>query len=358
MKRALGMAPCLSSLGHDVTIYLQDDPDNRKAVATHSNYKSVYYTSTSPQDERNCKQAFLEVNQFDIVYICGLGVRNAIFPARLSNSFVLMDHSELESSFRGTSLPRKILQTCLEWWSILAYEGSVVASRYLEFLFLQRLHRLGLRRPILYLPYAYDPDSFEASYPDLLNFQSRYIGRKIIVYMGGLYQAYGCFEMLESFQLLAQKDSDFIVFILGKGPEEKRAIDFVKQHCLEEYVQFKGYVPELEIPTFLYGADVLLCPLHDTVTDWARCPSKLLMYMATQKPIVTCAVGEALEYLKNDGFYYEPDCIDSMVHTIQKAMNASDTWMPSYDPKQHTWEKRAHTWLNWVYRIKPKFEHR
>lgn len=353
MKRALGMATPLCSLKHDVTIYLQNSPDNIEAVKNSLGTKAIYFQSSSALHERNQKQIFLEENQFDVIHICGLGVRNTIFPQRLKNSLVLMDHPELESSFKRVFIGRRLFQAFLEWWSLFAYDGSIVVSRYLEFLFRRRLHRLNAKRPILWLPYAYDPLSFVAKNTNISSLRSSYSERKIIVYMGGLYQNYGCFEMLEAFRILAQRRSDFVALILGNGTEKDRVIDFIKKHSLEQWVDFKGYIPEAEIPTFLYGADVLLSPLNDTVTDWARCPSKLLMYMATKKPIVTCAIGEAWEYLKNDGFYYEPSSVDSMVATIEKAISASDTWIPKYDSIEHTWEQRVHTWLDWVYYIRP-----
>jgi glycosyltransferase involved in cell wall biosynthesis len=353
MKRALGMATPLSSLGHDITIYLQDADENREAIEKYLDVKAAYFSPGSLQYERNQKQLFLKNNHFDVIHICGLGFRNAIFPQSLKNSLVIMDHSELESSFKGVSIIRRLLQAFLEWWSLFAYEGSIAASRYLEFLFRRRLHRFGLQRSLLWLPYAYDPFSLVQTDISVSSLRNSYPGQKIIVYLGGLYQNYGCFEMLEAFRILAQQGSDFVALILGKGPEKDKAIEFIKKHGLEQWVELKGYIPEAEVPNFLYGADVLLSPLNDTVTDWARCPSKLLMYMATKKPIVTCAIGEAWEYLKSDGFYYQPNSVDSMATAIKKAMSESDIWIPNYDPSQHTWEQRVHTWLDWVYRINP-----
>lgn len=355
MKRAFGMANPLTDLGHQVTIHLQDSADNREAVARYPAVKATYFQPGSALYERRQKQAFVRQNEFDVIHICGLGFRNAINPQGINKSLFLMDHVELESSLSEISLPRKLSLYFLEWKSLLAYEGSIVASRYLEYLFRRRLHRLGLRCPILWFPYAYDSYSFAPTDNSIAKLRASYPETKLIVYMGGLYQNYGCFEMLEAARLLQQQRSDFVFLILGKGPEQAIAKKFVQEHSLQEWVKFQGYVPEAELPTFLYGADVLLSPLHDTVTDWARCPSKILMYMATQKPIVTCRIGEAWEYLQEDGFYYEPNSVASMVATINKAMSVSHFWMPIYDPNEHTWKKRVNTWLDWIYRIRPEF---
>lgn len=353
MKRALFMANPLYLLGHEVIIYAQDDDNNKKVIETLEGVKAFYFQPASAIQERNQKQAFLKENNFDVIHICGLGVRNAIFPKYLENSVVIMDHSELESSFKEVIFTRRIFQNFLEWWSLLTYDASILASKYLEFLFRRRLHRLNLQRSLLYLPYAHDPATSPLLNWNISSLRNKYYNRKIVVYIGKLYKKYGCFEMLEAFRMMAEENIDFVALIIGNGSEKNKAIDFVKQHKLERFVEFKGYVPEEEIPLFLYSADVLLSPLNDTVADWARCPSKLFMYMTTKKPIVTCAIGEAYEHLKNDGFYYQPNSIDSMVCAIQQAINQSDTWIPNYNPIHHTWHQRVNTWLNWVYSVKP-----
>ena len=346
MKRAFGMTKPLIASGHEVTIYLQDAIDNKEAISQCPGVSAKYFQPGSLLHERKQKQIFLQQHHFDIVHICGLGFRNAVLPT--NKTFTIMDHVELESSLVGVPIARRFSQFVLEGWSLLAYSGSVAASKYLENLFYRRLNRITQKRPILYLPYAYDPTSLSIKDDSVQDLCTAYPGKKIIVYMGGIYRNYGCFEMLESFRTLSNQRNDFVALMLGRGPDMSSAVEFVKEHQLEQSIKFKGYVPEEEIPTFLYGADVLLSPLNDTISDWARCPSKLLMYIATQKPIVTCAIGEAWEYLGEDGFYYEPNSIDSMTNAIERAIEIEDSWQPAYDPHQHTWEVRVKTWLEWI----------
>lgn len=138
MKRALGMANPLTALGHEVTICLQEAEENKEAMARCPDSKSFYYQAGFALQELSQKQAFLKEFSFDVIHICGLGNRNAIFPKSLKNSLVIMDHSELESSMGESPLRRRIFQAYLEWYSLFAYEASIVASRYLEFLFRRR----------------------------------------------------------------------------------------------------------------------------------------------------------------------------------------------------------------------------
>jgi glycosyltransferase involved in cell wall biosynthesis len=349
MKRAFGMANPLIEQGHYVTIVLQDSIDNRKAMEYCPSANAFYYQAGSANYERSQKREFLQENCFDVVHICGLGWRNALHHKSSSSTFTIMDHVELESSLSGISHLRRLLQFLLEAWSLLSYDGSVLASKYLEFLFRRRLHRLGKNRQLLYLPYAYDPQrlSLDQHKVDILH--DSYPDHKLVIYMGGIYRNYGCFEILDALPILIKEYQKVKVLFIGRGPDKEEAIQYAISHGMDSFVEFKGYLHEDEIPTYLYGADVLLSPLHDTVADWARCPSKLLMYMATQKPIVTCCIGEAREYLGNDGFYYQPNSPSSLASTILQALNKSESgWKPSYDINCHTWETRVKAWLKWI----------
>ena len=92
MKRAFGMANPLCLLEHEVTICLQESEDNREAMSRCPLAQAYYYQAGSALYERRQKQTFLEQSSFDIIYICGLGVGNAINTKPLKSSFVLMDH--------------------------------------------------------------------------------------------------------------------------------------------------------------------------------------------------------------------------------------------------------------------------
>jgi glycosyltransferase involved in cell wall biosynthesis len=53
-----------------------------------------------------------------------------------------------------------------------------------------------------------------------------------------------------------------------------------------------GRIPYECVPEHLAAADVLLLPLANTAHNRARLPQKLLDYMASGRPIVSCNVGE------------------------------------------------------------------
>ena len=116
---------------------------------------------------------------------------------------------------------------------------------------------------------------------------------------------------------------------------------------LENQVEFPGYVPETEISSYFAVASVFLCPLRDTVQDWARCPSKLFLFLPYKKPIVSCRIGEAAELLGESGFYYIPNDVISMTRVLNLAMDANPkAQIPN--PREHDWEARVATFQAWL----------
>ena len=69
------------------------------------------------------------------------------------------------------------------------------------------------------------------------------------------------------------------ISVLGGGIDLNEAKNYIQKNQLSNVIKMYGYVPEKEVFKHCFNADVFICPLNDTVQDWARCPSKnLLLY--------------------------------------------------------------------------------
>jgi glycosyltransferase involved in cell wall biosynthesis len=346
MKRAFGLTPGLQARGCRVTICLEDHPDNRREIAKLGGCTAHYYRKGAFRQEYQEKAKIVGQCDCDVVHICGLGWRNALMQRGNTAPFV-MDHVELESSLRNNAFLKRGSQLLLEWGSLFAYKNTVVASDYLQTLFKTRARRLALSRRMIVLPYAADVPSM----PGLPGTnQSRRLGegKRVILYMGGLYKGYGCFEIVEALRGLLNHRQDWHAILLGRGPEQQRISEAIKRLGLEGRVELPGYAAGETLNSYLASADVFLCPLFDTVSDWARCPGKTYIYMMYGKPIVTCRIGETHKALGSDGFYYEPGSIESMTQAMNSAVEAAQDWRPGYDPAAHTWDARAETYLRWL----------
>ena len=258
-----------------------------------------------------------------------------------------MDHVELESSLPSSSFLRARSQAVLEWASLLTYPNTVTASDFLEDLFRTRARRFGLSRRMVVLPYGSDvpnPDGMQGGGQIKRSRQ----GRRIILYMGGLYKNYGCLDIVEALRGLLKGQPDWDAILLGRGPEETEIRQMLDRFGLTERVDLPGYATGKTLDSYLAAADVFLSPLFDTVADWARCPGKTYIYMMYRRPIVTCRVGETYKALGSDGFYYKPGDIESMTEAVRSALDVGEDWRPTYDPEAHTWDARAETYLRWL----------
>jgi glycosyltransferase involved in cell wall biosynthesis len=346
MKRAFGLTPGLQARGCRVTICLEDHADNRAAIERLKGCRAHYYhRGTLPREYRQ-KAEFIANCDCDVVHICGLGWRNALM-RRGTAPAIVMDHVELESSLPSSSFLRARSQAVLEWASLLAYRNTVMASDFLENLFKRRAHGIGLSRRMVVLPYASDapnPDGMRGA----SQIKGSRQGRRIILYMGGLYKNYGCLDIVNALGALLKHGSDWDAILLGRGPEETIIHGMLERLGLKDRVEMPGYATGKTLDAYLAAADVFLSPLSDTVADWARCPGKTYIYMMHRRPIVTCRVGETYKALGADGFYYRPGDIESMTEAVRSALAVGEDWRPTYDPQAHTWDARAETYLRWL----------
>ena len=97
MKRAIGLAPPLTRLNHEVTVLMADEAANRKLVPGLPGVECCFFQPGSAQSEWRQKTAFLRKRRFDAIHACGLGFRNFV---RHTKTLSVMDHVELESSIR------------------------------------------------------------------------------------------------------------------------------------------------------------------------------------------------------------------------------------------------------------------
>jgi glycosyltransferase involved in cell wall biosynthesis len=346
MKRAFGLTPGLQARGCRVTICLEDHPDNRAEIAQLSGCSARYYQKGAFRQEYREKAKLIAQCDCDVVHICGLGWRNAFMQGANTAQFV-MDHVELESSLRNNSFLKTRSQSLLEWASLFAYKNTVVASDYLQTLFEARARHLALGRRMMVLPYAGDvPNTWGT--PEDGPIRPSIQGKRVILYMGGLYKGYGCLDIVEALSGLLRRRQDWHAVLLGRGPEQLQISQMIERLGLEDRIELPGYATGETLNGYLAAADVFLCPLFDTVTDWARCPGKTYIYMMYGRPIVTCRVGESYKALGSDGFYYEPGDIESMTQAINSAVEIAREWRPSYDPSAHTWDARAERYLHWL----------
>ena len=350
MKRALGMAPIIVSMGHEVSILIQEHQDNRTATKSLDGVGIYYFQTFSAYEERSFKINHLQTNFYDIVHCCGLGWRNYVRSTHVK-CFTIIDHVELESTIGSLLSVRRIFQSFLEKKAISFFDGSVAASRYIEFYLRRAVFRKRRKHPVLWLPYASTHAFTKADASLVTKCKNITCDCTLVTYMGSHYKNYGCYELIYSLAQLIGNDSKICGVFLGLGPETAALKNLVVSLRLEHNVFFPGFVTQDQAIAYLHASSVLISPLNDSETDWARCPSKVYEYMAVGRPIVTCRIGENLEALGDEGVYYIPGDVSSMCKAILRALNLSKA--PKY--KNFTWDDRARQYLNWVTEVQSDY---
>lgn len=343
-KRALGMANPLHALGWEVHIIMEDAAENRHRVALECNEQIHlhYFPASSAYQEVRRKNQIIRQIQPDYIYLCAFVFRNIVSVP--SNCKILTEHSELQSRMNN-SLLKEWRFRLTEYFSVLYTDGILNASLYLQKVYDQRCNRLGLKRPMLYFPYAYHRNICTSNNSPI-TFEKRKEER-FFLFMGSMAVNYGCFTMIHAFEKIRETNPSLKLLLIGKGRAYNDVLSYIKEHQLENTIHTTGYIEEEEIPTYFSQADAFLSPMNDTPQDWARCPSKLYMYLPYQKPIITCRIGEPYEVLGEEGIYFKPSDVDSLVNAILR-LAEQDQWTLVINPLEHEWEYRTHQFNDWI----------
>lgn len=332
-KRAVGTGEALAQMGHRVLIATMDCEENRVRMAKEAPHcVAVWFKGGILQEAWTKFKAIWRIRP-DVVYSTSYSPHNLSFAGWLlpRKTCKVLEFCELYSAYSDKShFAWKIKERIACWEN----DRILCASKLLED------HFRPFARRVLYSPYAY---------PDYLKPRSRRGNSpKTVVFMAALWRGYGAYDVPEACIKLFAKYPDLQVEILGGGPEKDNLRAQMKERGLSGRVHVRGFVAEDELNDYFSRADVFVSPLHNTLQDKARCPSKIFYYIPYNKPIVTCALGDPLETLGEKGFYYKPDDIDDMSRAIDRALSASDSF--SYRKgfiESHSWMARAKQLEGW-----------
>lgn len=348
-KRALGMANPLVDLGWDVSILMEDTEENRHRVSMECSdkVKVYYFPHCSAFQEIKAKNKLIKEIDPDFIYICAFVTRNTVGIGHRCKK--LVEHSELQSGIPDMKGLRKIHCYLNEYASILYSDALINASRFLQNVYEQRCKRiLCFKHPNFYHPYAFSKGVMEIKNIDRTKEEfKQYEGRKIFTFLGTITRNYGAFTIIEAIEKLKVKHPEVLLMMHGRGRHYQDACDYVKNHGLDNWIKLPGFIAEEDISIYFSLTDYFISPMNDTIQDWARCPSKLYMYLPYKKPIVTCKIGEPYEVLKEEGIYYEPSNVNSLLSVMDKLLDSGKTHI-DINPENHSWNTRTKEFDIWI----------
>lgn len=118
--------------------------------------------------------------------------------------------------------------------------------------------------------------------------------------------------LIEAFHLFAQKNSDWLLDIVGEGREEKKYRELIDKYHLEQRVQlhpFTNYVQE-------YYSDAQIYVLS---SRWEGFGLVLVEAMAHGLPIVSSDLPTSKEILGDFGLYFENENIHDLAQRLEEA---------------------------------------
>ncbi len=179
--------------------------------------------------------------------------------------------------------------------------------------------RKSTKTPVFHLPNTVLLTDFKPGYHgDRIKQKYGLNGKFIVLYSGNHGLAQGLEFILQS-ALLLKRFEDILFLFVGEGVK-KVYLEEQKRGLGLNNVIFLGKKTHKEMPDIINISNVCLVPLKKNELFLNALPSKILEYMALQKPIILSVKGEAEKFLKDAdaGISIEPEDSEKLSEAILK----------------------------------------
>lgn len=148
-----------------------------------------------------------------------------------------------------------------------------------------------------------------------LELKNKYKDEFIITFIGRLISGKGVSDLISAVKDI---NSDFVLFIIGDGPERKNLEVLAKKLNLENKVVFFGYQKFEDAIAIIKISDLVVNPSYTE-----GLPTSVIEAALCRKAIIATNVGGTSEILTNEksGFLIKPKQIDILREKIEKLIN-------------------------------------
>lgn len=191
--------------------------------------------------------------------------------------------------------------------------------------------------------------------------------KKIIMYVGSLYQWKGIGVILETAELFCSRTEIEFIIVGGNGKDEVGYRNVIQRKGIHN-VMFYGLQKREIIPKFIKSADILLLPNIPMTKESVSftSPIKMFEYMSSGNPIVASDLPSIREVLhdRNAILVKSNDAL-SLKHAIERLLsdkNLSKNLAKHafIDVQEYTWQKRAESLINIMHDldigVNPKYD--
>lgn len=164
------------------------------------------------------------------------------------------------------------------------------------------------------------------------------LNKKILLHVGNLVKVKNHINLIKSIKELTKIRKDFILYLIGDGPDKQKITNKIKELKLEEYIKVLGQKPHDEIPLWMNVADLFVLPSYSESFGVVNIED-----LACGTPVVSTINGGSESILTSEdyGFLLEnPNNYKELSSLINKALNKK--WdkdkIIEYSKKYH-WDK-------------------
>ncbi|HKH93430.1 MAG TPA: glycosyltransferase [Gemmatimonadaceae bacterium] len=342
--RCLHLGKLLVRDGHDVSLFITDQPENRQRYGDSIDGIRMRYSEVGSGREQRSKIRLLLAERFDVLHCMSAG-SSVHFPAWLSkwrhggSTRLIMDFDEWQSLW--LPYPKRLYQAMWERFACATSDAVIFASAYLA----RTLGKAVSASRRHTLPYAFDEQEFAVDSPSPELVRGRYRGRRLAVYMGNLIPQFDASRVLDAVEPAHRAHPDLLFLFIGSGPLRDEFQRRVDAEGVGEHVRFLGFLPTAEMIQHLRAADVLLLPIRDTVMNQSRSPNKLFQYVAAQRPIVTNRLENIYDAVGDEVLYFDFDSKEDFVRRIGEALRPDAPLPSSATVARHSWRARYAAYL-------------
>ncbi len=142
-------------------------------------------------------------------------------------------------------------------------------------------------------------------------------GRFLICYIGTMGNAHGLETLIAAAEKLQTALPRAMFLLIGEGAEKERIVELAAARRLTNF-QFLGQQPRERIPAYVSAADLCLVTLKKAELFKTVIPTKLLEYMACERPVIVAVDGQARQIVEEAGagVFVEPENSKALVQAI------------------------------------------
>jgi colanic acid biosynthesis glycosyl transferase WcaI len=146
--------------------------------------------------------------------------------------------------------------------------------------------------------------------------------RFLICYIGTMGNAHGLETLIAAAEELRTAFPSAMFLLIGEGAEKDKIVELAAARGLAN-LQFLGQQPRERIPAYVSAADLCLVMLKKTELFKTVIPTKLLEYMACERPVIIAVDGQARQIVEaaGAGVFVEPENSQALVQAILTLAN-------------------------------------